>query len=64
MASVEVSLDSGAWQTAVVSDSQWSLALAPLALANPDGGTLNVAARATDKAGRTAMLTVSKCWSM
>ncbi len=59
VASVEVSLDSGAWQTAVVSDSQWSLALAPLALANPDGGTLNVAARATDKAGRTANATAS-----
>lgn len=52
--SVEVSLEGGAWQTAVVSNSQWSLALAPLALTNPDGGTLNVAARATDKAGRTA----------
>jgi uncharacterized repeat protein (TIGR02543 family) len=57
--SVAVSLDGGAWQTAVISNSQWSLAIAPLSLANPDGGTLNVAARATDKAGRTANATAS-----
>ena len=57
--SVVVSLASGGWQPAVISDSNWSLAVAPLALANPDGGTLNVAARATDKAGRIANTTAN-----
>jgi len=57
--SVAVSLDGGAWQTAVISNSQWTVTLAPLSLPNPDGGTLNVAARAIDKAGRTANTTAA-----
>lgn len=57
--SLEVSLDGGAWQTAVISASDWALPIAPLALTNPDGGTLTVAARATDKAGRTANATAN-----
>ena len=51
---VEVRLDGGAWQEAVLDGSSWSLALAPLAQANPDGGMLTIEARATDKASRTA----------
>ena len=51
---VEVRLDGGPWQEAVLDGSAWSLALAPLAQANPDGGTLAIEARATDKASRTA----------
>lgn len=57
--SVVVSLEGGAWQSAVISDSNWSLAVAPLGVANPDGGTLNVAARTTDKAGRAANATAN-----
>ena len=51
---VEVRLDGGPWQQTVLTGTNWSLAMAPLALANPDGGSLSVEARATDKAGRTA----------
>ncbi len=51
---VEVRLDGGPWQEAVLDGSAWSLALAPLAQANPDGGMLAIEARATDKASRTA----------
>jgi len=57
VAAVEVSLNDGVTTTAGLAQLDgggWSLAIAPQALANPDGGMLAVAVRATDKAGRTA----------
>ena len=48
-------LDSGDWQQATLDGSGgWTLSIAPLAQADPNGGTLAMEARATDKAGRTA----------
>jgi hypothetical protein len=54
VARVEVWLDGGPWQETTLDGGDWSLTLAPLAQANPDGGTLTIEARATDVAGRTA----------
>jgi hypothetical protein len=51
---VEVQIDGGAWQEAALSGTDWLFALAPLAQANPNGGTLSVNVRVTDMAGRTA----------
>ncbi len=46
---VEVSLDGGLWQQTVLTGTNWSVAIAPLALTNPDGGSLSVEARATGR---------------
>jgi hypothetical protein len=54
---VEVRLDGGPWQAALLSGSAWSLALEPLLQANPDGGVLLIEVLVTDKAGRTASAT-------
>jgi hypothetical protein len=50
---VEVRLDGGDWQKAVLAGDNWQLDIAPGAAANPDGGTLAVEVRAIDKAGLT-----------
>ncbi|MFN8333456.1 MAG: Ig-like domain-containing protein [Saprospiraceae bacterium] len=51
--SVEVRLDGGNWQLALLNGNTWSFALSPASAANIDGGTLAIEARATDKAGRS-----------
>lgn len=53
VASVEVQINGGAWQQAALEDGNWLLEIAPLAQANPDGGTLTVNVRVKDVAGRT-----------
>ncbi len=50
---VEVQIDGGDWQEAVLTGNNWLLPIAPLAQANPNGGTLAITVRATDMAGRT-----------
>ncbi len=62
VAKVEVRLDGGPWQEAALDSPAaggWTFPVAPLALANPDGGSLAIEARATDKAGRTANASAS-----
>ena len=59
VAKVEVRLDGGPWQAALLDGGNWSFALAPLAQANPDGGILAIEVRVTDKAGRTATATAN-----
>ncbi|MFN8446200.1 MAG: Ig-like domain-containing protein [Caldilineaceae bacterium] len=39
---VEVRLDGGDWQRAALNGGNWSFTLAPISLANPDGGTLAI----------------------
>ncbi|MCB0111831.1 MAG: hypothetical protein KDE53_38165, partial [Caldilineaceae bacterium] len=56
---VEVQLDGGGWQQAQLSGTNWSLAIAPQSLANPDGGNLAIDVQATDKAGRTGSSTAN-----
>ena len=51
---VDVRLGGGPWHEAVLNGSAWAFTVAPLAQTNPDGGTLAIEVRATDKAGRTA----------
>jgi hypothetical protein len=51
---VDVSLDGGAWQKAVLDGNNWSFSFGPLGVTNPNGGTVNIAVRVTDKADRTA----------
>ncbi|MBI1293418.1 hypothetical protein GC175_00485 [bacterium] len=51
---VDVSLDGGPWQKAVLDGNNWLLSFGPLGLTNPNGGTVNIAVRVTDKADRTA----------
>ena len=59
IAKVEVRLDGGAWQTAQINGNNWSLDIAPTALANHDGGAVAIEARAFDKAGHTASATAN-----
>ena len=54
IAKVEVRLDGGAWQEALIDGNRWTLTIAPAAAANPDGGNLLIEARAADVAGRSA----------
>ncbi len=56
---VEVQIDDGPWQEAVLDGDEWLFLLAPLAQANPNGGTLTITARATDVAGRAATTSVN-----
>ena len=59
VALVEVSLNGGAWQPAVLSGNAWTFDFSPQTLANPNGSNLSVNARVTDKAGRTNTATAS-----
>ncbi|NUM43532.1 MAG: hypothetical protein HUU38_02415 [Anaerolineales bacterium] len=53
VADVEVQINGGAWQQAALDGGNWLFEIAPLAEANPDGGTLTANVRVTDVAGRT-----------
>jgi hypothetical protein len=59
VAQVEIRLDGGPWQAALLDGGAWTYSMAPQAQANPDGGFLAIEVRVTDQAGITATATAN-----